>query len=49
MNFYTLFHRSAKKPYTTRGYGMKDFYKTIKNAPNKGVEKSKKGRACCGH
>ncbi|WMJ77905.1 hypothetical protein RBQ61_02960 [Sedimentibacter sp. MB35-C1] len=45
MNFYKLLHRSAKKPYMTRGYDMKDFYKTIKNALKRGRRKEQKRKS----
>ena len=45
MNFYKLLHRSAKKPYMTRGYGIKDFYKSIKNALKRGRRKKQKRKS----
>ena len=42
MNFYNFLHRRAAKPYIARGYGMKNFYKSSKNALKRGRRKPEK-------
>ena len=42
IRFLQFLHRRAAKPYIARGYGMKNFYKSSKNALKRGRRKPEK-------